>query len=88
MGRIEREVLRLLREKQDPYERFPLALAADVYKVEPNKDGDRIVTDAQYSTVRRALISLKRKGLAESSGSRLYRGLFAGGQPWVARPGA
>ena len=37
-------------------------IAADIYQVKPDKDGNRWVTDAQHVAVERALEGLQRKG--------------------------
>jgi len=37
-------------------------IAADIYHVEPDEDGYRIVSDAQHVAVKRALAGLQRQG--------------------------
>jgi hypothetical protein len=37
-------------------------IAADIYQVKPDKDGNRWIADAQHGAVKRALEGLQRKG--------------------------
>jgi hypothetical protein len=64
LGRIQRECLRVIKSYQTSG-RTPttFTIAAKVYRVEPDQDGNRWVSDAQHASVRRALINLRRKGL-------------------------
>jgi len=38
-------------------------ITAEVFRVSPDKDGNRLVTEAQHVAVKRALAGLRRKGL-------------------------
>ena len=38
-------------------------IAADVYQVKPDRNGDRLINDAQHVAVKRALEGLQRKGM-------------------------
>jgi hypothetical protein len=38
-------------------------IAAEVYQVEPDQDGNRLISEAQHVATKRALASLRRKGL-------------------------
>jgi hypothetical protein len=38
-------------------------IAADVYRVEPDADGNRWISEAQHTATKRALANLRRKGL-------------------------
>jgi hypothetical protein len=77
LGRIEREILMLLRHVPKGYA-SALELAVDVYNVELpegyivpaqylNYHKFKFVTVAQHSVVRRALATLLRKGLVQCS---------------------
>jgi len=45
-------------------------IAADVYKIEPNKNGIRRISDAQHVAVKRALEGLQRQGRVMGSEPR------------------
>jgi len=52
--------------KQHERKRWPpttYAIAADVYQIKPDRNGDRLISDAQHGAVRRALEGLQRKGM-------------------------
>jgi hypothetical protein len=61
-GRIERELVSILNSQSGYSDAF--ALAAAVYHVQPDKDGNITLNDAQLVSVRRALNSLQRAGKA------------------------
>jgi hypothetical protein len=81
LGRIERGVLETLREWQTrnmPRCLNAIELASRVYNVKTNDDGELLVTDAQRSGVRRALVTLKRKGLVDCGDRHWHQGR----RPW------
>jgi hypothetical protein len=61
LGRIERECLRIIEAAGKELTTF--SIAAEVYRVKRNKNGDRWINDAQHVGTKRALASLRRKGL-------------------------
>jgi hypothetical protein len=58
------QVIRRYEEAEGDKPRPPTTfeIAADVYQVAPDADGNRWVTDAQHVATKRALIGLRRKG--------------------------
>lgn len=78
MGRVERDVLTIL-NLNDPIE--TKEIAALVFNPDgPDENGAWSLTDSQYTSVRRALLSLRRKELA----FRLYRNR-TGSQVWASK---
>jgi hypothetical protein len=63
LGWVQQTCLLVIREYEDDGE-LPTTynIAATVYQVEPDKDGCRLVNDAQHVAVKRALEGLQRKG--------------------------
>ena len=64
LGRIERDCLRVI-EEYEAAGRKPTTfnIAAQVYRVERNRRGNRMINEAQHVATKRALASLRRKGL-------------------------
>src|SRR5215831_14443508 len=56
---------RLVIVKRHEGKRWPstYTIAADVYQVKPDRNGDRLINDAQHVAVKRALEGLQRKGM-------------------------
>jgi hypothetical protein len=62
-------------------------IVAEVYQIEPDADGNRLCSEAQHVATKRALATLRRKGLVSgqqeveiaSDGRRILAGLAAGG---------
>ncbi len=64
LGRIERECLRVIADYEAAgKEPTTFNIAAEVYRVERDKNGNRMINDAQHVAAKRALASLRRKGL-------------------------
>ena len=67
LGRVQRDTLAILREelKRRPYlaQLTSFEITARVYRIEPGADGEYGLSDAQRAAVRRALLSLRRRGL-------------------------
>ena len=61
MGQIERRLLTIFAKKFGQLDTFELT--GDVYKIRRNRQGDRLMTEAQLSSVRRALNSLASQGI-------------------------
>jgi len=63
LGWVQQACLMVIREYEDDG-KLPTTynIAATVYQIEPDKDGWRLVTDAQHVAVKRALEGLQRKG--------------------------
>jgi hypothetical protein len=59
-GRIQRDIVAEIENCTDLVDTFELA--ANIYRVEPNGDGLRILNDAQLVSVRRALVKLAAAG--------------------------
>jgi hypothetical protein len=64
LGRIQRGCLRVI-EEYEAAGKGPttFSIAADVYRVRPDRHGNRMVSDAQHVATKRALASLRQKGL-------------------------
>jgi len=62
LGQIQRDLLTQLEGRTTVVDTF--TLAADVYRLEPNSDGMRVLNDAQLVSVRRALLKLASAGKA------------------------
>lgn len=64
LGRIERECLRVI-ENYEAAGKEPTTfnIAAEVYRVRRDKQGNRMITNPQHVSVKRALAGLRRKGL-------------------------
>lgn len=60
-GNIQRRLLSLIESQGDTLH-STYDLAAGAYDVRPNADGQRLLTEAQVSSVRRALTSLAKQG--------------------------
>jgi hypothetical protein len=71
LGKLQRELLTILEESDKATD--TITLAADAYRVEPDVNGFRRVTDAQHAAVRRALCSLHRRGLVVELGRHRHR---------------
>jgi hypothetical protein len=65
LGRIQRECLRVI-ERYEAEGKKPttFTIVAEVYQIKPDRHGNRMVSDAQHVATKRALASLRRKGLA------------------------
>jgi hypothetical protein len=64
LGYIQRGCLRVIEEYEAAGKRpTTFNIAADVYRVRPDRDGNRMVSDAQHVATKRALASLRKKGL-------------------------
>jgi hypothetical protein len=64
MGQVQRACLKAVEEyERDGHLPTTYSITAEVYAVPRDKDGNRWVTDAQHSAVRRALYGLQRQGL-------------------------
>jgi hypothetical protein len=64
LGRTQRECLRSI-ERRTRASTF--TIAADVYAVEPDRNDNRTITDAQHIATKRALTGLRRMGLVAGS---------------------
>ena len=64
LGRIQRECLRVIESYEDAG-KMPTTfnITAEVYQVTPDRFGNRMVSDTQHVATKRALSSLRRKGL-------------------------
>ena len=64
LGRIQRGCLRVI-EEYEAAGKMPTTfnIAAEVYRVRPDRHGNRMVSDAQHVATKRALASLRQKGL-------------------------
>ena len=64
LGRIQRECLRVI-EDYERAGRKPtiFSIAAEVYRVKPDRHGNRMISKAQHVATKRALASLRDKGL-------------------------
>lgn len=75
-GWVQEEILEILVRLGGEQNSF--AIAAEVFEVERNADGWRLMTEAQLATVRRALSKLQAEGAAYKVGhDRAGRGLWA-----------
>ena len=64
LGRIQREALRVIAGYEAAGKRpTTFTIAAEIYRVELDQDGNRWVNDAQHTATKRALANLRRKGL-------------------------
>ena len=64
LGRIQRDCLRVIAKCQaSGRQPTTFNIAAEVYRIKPDSDGNRMCNDAQHTAVKRALVSLRRKGL-------------------------
>jgi hypothetical protein len=61
LGKLQRDLLENLEEGDKALD--TITLTADAYRVEPDANGCRGVTDAQHAAVRRALCGLQKRGL-------------------------
>ena len=66
LGQIQRACLKVIEEWD--HQKWPpwpttFNIAADVYQVKPDADGNHFVSDAQHVATKRALEGLQRKGL-------------------------
>ena len=64
-GWVRASSLLAIRQYEDEGVQWPTTytIAADVYQIAPDADGNRLVSDTQHVAVKRALASLQRKGL-------------------------
>jgi len=66
LGWVQRACLRVIHEHEEEANggKPPTAynIAATVYHVEPDEDGNRWINDAQHAAIRRALKGLQRQG--------------------------
>jgi hypothetical protein len=64
LGWVQRECLRVIECCERTGKRATtFTIAAEVYQVKPDKNGDRWIDDAQHVATKRALENLRRKGL-------------------------
>ena len=64
LGWVQRECLRAIRKFESVGQRpTTYDVVAEVYDVKQDQYGNQWINDAQYSAVKRALASLRRKGL-------------------------
>jgi len=64
LGRIQREALRVIAEYEAAGKRpTTFTIAAEIYQVSRDENGNRTINDAQHTSVKRALSNLRRKGL-------------------------
>ena len=64
LGYIQRGCLRVIEEYEAAGKRpTTFNIAAEVYRVRPDRHGNRMVSDAQHVATKRALASLRRKGV-------------------------
>jgi hypothetical protein len=71
-GRVQRHALEILsREPGKMWNAFDIA--AEVYEIGEDRDGEWIIPDAPAVAVRRALLDLRKQGKAECS-NRYYNG--------------
>ena len=75
-ARIQQQLLVVLETADDELNTFDLAAA--VYEIKPRRDGVQYISEAQLSAVRRALISLAKKGRVCGR-----RGYFDSRQRWA-----
>jgi hypothetical protein len=66
LGKLQRDLLATLEEKNKQID--TITLAADAYRVEPDANGCRGVTDAQHAAVRRSLRNLLKRGIVMDLG--------------------
>lgn len=64
-GGVQASCLRAIQQREDAGALWPTTytIACDVYRIEPNDDGNRLCLDAQHVAVKRALAGLQRRGL-------------------------
>jgi hypothetical protein len=60
-GRTQRECLRAI--DRYPWGATTYTIAADAYDVPPDRDGNRMISEAQHVATKRALAGLRRAGL-------------------------
>jgi len=82
LGRLQRRLLEIFERDPGAYG-TPLDLAVVVYDVQPDDHGLYVVDGAQASAVRRALISLYKRGKIRRDGFRSN-----GRQGWTLNNGA
>jgi hypothetical protein len=64
LGRIQRECLRVIAEYEAAGRRpTTFNIAAEIYRVRRDRDGNRTINDAQHVATKRALANLRRKGM-------------------------
>jgi hypothetical protein len=64
LGQIQRECLRIIEMYQAAgKEPTTFNIAAEVYQVERDHNGSRMINDAQHTATKRALANLRRAGL-------------------------
>jgi hypothetical protein len=87
LGRIQRECLRVI-ETWEPIFEEPRSgtyrpwshphpttyeIAAEVYRIEPDERGGRVISESQHIATKRALATLRRKGLIEGRQEQVAR---------------
>jgi len=82
LGRIQRECLRVIEVYLEANGRPPntFNVTVEVYQIKRDRHGNRTCNDAQHTAVKRALASLRRKGLVtgaqdvriESDGTKMF----------------
>jgi len=85
LGWIQRECLRAIESCERTDKRATtFTIAAEIYQVKPDKNGNRRVDDAQHVATKRALANLRRKGLV--SGEQITETLADGTKRfWLAK---
>ncbi|MGL3104942.1 hypothetical protein [Bradyrhizobium sp. BR 1432] len=64
LGWVQRECLRVIEDCESTGKKATtFTIAAEVYQVRPDKNGNRWIDDAQHVATKRALTNLRRKGL-------------------------
>jgi hypothetical protein len=64
LGRTQRECLRVIATYEATGKlATTFNIVAEVYRIKPDRDGNRRCNDAQHVAVKRALANLRRKGL-------------------------
>ncbi len=72
IDRVERALIEILGRNRKPVDTYELT--ALVFDVKPDRSGRIEVNDAQLTSVRRALLNLKRAGKAVDMGRRWHGG--------------
>jgi hypothetical protein len=88
LGRIQRECLRVIAEYEAAGRRpTTFNVACEVYRVARDRDGNRMINEAQHVATKRALANLRRNGLVTgqqditllSDGTRIFTFVGADG---------
>ena len=64
LGKIQRECLRVIESYESAGTRpTTFSVTAEVYQVERDRHGNRMISDAQHTAIKRALANLRRRDL-------------------------